>query len=74
MEDPEEIARREALAQRSRMRRGRLVAHRATSHDDAEAWDLDFWQAQSPEERLSALVALRRDFEAVDAGRSREGR
>ena len=45
------------------------MAHRASSHADAEAWDLDFWQSQSPEDRLSALVAIRRDVEAVEAGR-----
>jgi len=58
-----------ALAERSRLRRERLVAHRASRHADAEAWDLDFWQSQSPEERLSALVAIRRDIEAVESGR-----
>jgi hypothetical protein len=58
-----------AIAARSRLRRGRMVAHRASGHADAEAWDLDFWQSQSPEDRLSALVALRRDVEAVEAGR-----
>jgi hypothetical protein len=58
-----------AMAARSRLRRERLVAHRASGHADAEAWDLDFWQSQSPEDRLSALVAIRRDVEAVAAGR-----
>jgi len=60
---------RAALASRSRLRRERLVAHRASSHADAEAWDLDFWQSLGPEERLAALVAIRRDVEAVVAGR-----
>jgi hypothetical protein len=59
------------LEERSRLRRERLVAHRATGHQDAEEWDLDFWQARTPEERLSALVAIRRDVEVVEAGRSR---
>ena len=59
-----------ALAARSSLRRERLVAHRASSHADAEAWDLDFWQSQSPEDRLSALVAIRRDVEAVEAARN----
>jgi len=58
-----------AMAARSRLRRERLVAHRASGHADAEAWDLDFWQSQSPEDRLSALVAIRRDVEVVTAGR-----
>ncbi len=61
-----------ALAARSRLRRERLVAHRASGHDDAEAWDLEFWQAQGPEDRLSALVAIRRDVETVVAGRKEE--
>jgi hypothetical protein len=62
---------RAGLEERSRRRRERLVAHRATDHHDAEEWDLDFWQARTPEERLSALVAIRRDVEVVEASRSR---
>ena len=57
------------MEERSRERRERMVVHRATSFDDAAAWDLEFWQSQSPEERLSALVALRRDVELVEAAR-----
>jgi len=57
-----------AIAARSRLRRERMVAHRASGHADAEAWDLEFWQSRSPEERLSALVAIRRDVEAVGPG------
>ena len=62
------------LEQRSRTRRDRIVAHRATSFDDAEAWDLDFWQSQTPEERLSALVAIRREVDLVEEARRREER
>jgi hypothetical protein len=61
-----------AMAARSRLRRERMVAHRASGHADAEAWDLEFWQSQSPEDRLSALVAIRRDVKAVEAGRKDE--
>jgi hypothetical protein len=46
-----------------------MVGHRAAGHAEAESWDLDFWQSQGPEARLSALVAIRRDIEAVEAGR-----
>jgi hypothetical protein len=46
-----------------------MVVHRATSFDDAAAWDLEFWQSQSPEDRLSALAAIRRDMELVVAAR-----
>jgi hypothetical protein len=67
--DDESAGLREGLAERSRLRRERMVAHRAADHADAEAWDLEFWQAQGPEARLSALVALRRDVERVTAGR-----
>ena len=58
MEADEDAA---AMAARSRLRRERLVAHRASGHA--------VWQSQSPEDRLSALVAIRRDVEAVAAGR-----
>jgi hypothetical protein len=57
------------LADRSRARSETLQAHRATSFSDAEAWDLDFWQRQSPEDRLSALVAIHRDVELVENAR-----
>lgn len=56
------------MAARGRLRRERIVAHRAKDHADAEAWDLEFWQSQGPEGRLSALVAIHRDVEAVAAG------
>lgn len=58
-----------AIEARSRLRRERMVGHRASSYADAEAWDLEFWQSQSPEDRLSALLAIHRDVEAVEAGR-----
>jgi len=46
-----------------------MTVHRACSYEDAERWDLDFWQSRSPEDRLSALVAIRRDVELVEEGR-----
>jgi len=36
----------------------------------AEEWDLDFWQRQTPEERLSALVTMRRDVDTVEQGKA----
>ncbi len=57
------------MKERAAARRSRIVAHRAANFREAEAWDLDFWQRQSPEERLSALVAIRRDVEKVMKGR-----
>ena len=58
------------LRQRSASRRKRIVAHRAADYKEAERWDLEFWQNQTPEQRLSALVAIRRDVMMVR--RSRE--
>ena len=53
------------LRQRSALRRQRMVGHRAKSFADADAWDLEFWQKQTPEARLSALVAIREDIRRV---------
>lgn len=47
-----------------------MVAHHARSPEDAETWDLEFWQRCTPEERLSALVAIRREVEMVEAARA----
>lgn len=71
MEEDGQATWRDGIEQRSRRRRERLVAHRATDHQDAEEWDLEFWQSRTAEERLSALVAIRRDIEVVEASRSR---
>jgi hypothetical protein len=56
--------------ERSASRRRRIVANRTTSFAEADLWDLQFWQRQTPEARLSALVAIRRDIERVK-GRNR---
>lgn len=58
------------LDERSQERRKRIVAHSSKSHAEAEAWDLEFWQKRSPEERLSALVAIHHDVEMVEAARA----
>jgi len=64
-----------SLQERSRQRKQRIVAYRARSFADAERWDLEFWQRQTPAARLSALVALHADLQAVTARRqSRRGR
>lgn len=54
-----------AMAERAAERRKRIVGHIAKSWEDAENWDLEFWQKQGPEMRLSALVAIRNDIVAV---------
>jgi hypothetical protein len=58
-----------SLEERSRLQRQRMDVHRAKSFVDAEAWDLDFWQRCTPEERLSALVAIHREVELVRAAK-----
>jgi predicted HTH domain antitoxin len=57
------------LEERSAERRRRIVGNRAKSFAEAEAWDLEYWQSKTPEERLSALVAIRRDIELAKAAR-----
>jgi hypothetical protein len=59
------------IKERSAERRKRLVGHVAKDFADAERWDLDFWQSLTPEERLSALVAIHRDIAKVEEGRLR---
>ncbi len=50
------------------------MGNRAKSFAGAEAWDLEYWQSKTPEERLSALVAIRRDVELAQAVRREAGR
>lgn len=54
---------------RARARRMRIVAHRASGFQDAENWDLSFWQSKTPQERLSALVDIREDIRKVQEAR-----
>ena len=58
------------IKERSSIRRKRIIAHRATDFKDAEDWDLGFWQSRTPEQRLSALVAIRNDVAKVEKARS----
>lgn len=53
------------LSERAAERRRRMTVHIAADWNDADDWDLEFWQRQGPEARLSALVALRNDLAAV---------
>jgi hypothetical protein len=59
------------LEERSRRRRETMETHRTRSLAEAEAWDLDYWQRRTPEERLSALVSIHRDVELVEDARSK---
>jgi len=58
------------LRERSAERRRRLTANIAHNPEEAEAWDLEFWQNAGPEERLSALVAIHEDAVLVGAARA----
>lgn len=57
------------IAARSRARKTRMATHKSHSFDEAETWDLEYWQAAGSEARLSALVALHNDYKKVEQGR-----
>jgi hypothetical protein len=60
--------------ERAAARRKRMVVHIAHSHAEAEQWDLEFWQRVGPAGRLSALVAIHADVQAVQAARRKRQR
>lgn len=60
-----------AMKRRAVERRKRIVGNVAENFAEAEQWDLEFWQKQTPEMRLSALVALRNDLVAIH-GRNKD--
>ncbi|NOZ95981.1 MAG: hypothetical protein GXP47_14775 [Acidobacteria bacterium] len=62
------------ILDRAAERRRRMVVHRATGFDDAEAWDLEYWQSRTPEERMEAFLALKRDVVIVLESRERDRR
>lgn len=61
-----------SLEERSAQRAARIVANRAHSFEEAERWDLDYWQSRTPQERLSALVHIRRDVRLAQAAKQAE--
>ena len=60
---PKEQMQKNGMADRAAARKERITARRSHSFLEAEEWDLEYWQSVGPEERLSALVALRNDLE-----------
>jgi hypothetical protein len=54
------------IEKRSQERKKRIVAHVSHSFDEAERWDLEYWQSLPPASRLSALVAIRKDIEKAN--------
>ena len=59
------------IRRRAEERRKRMVVNFARTHEEAEDWDLDFWQKQGPQGRLSALVAIHRDLAEIRRSRRR---
>ena len=57
------------LEERAKLRKLRMTVHRAASFEDAERWDLEYWQSVTPAERLEAYMAIRREVEMVQASR-----
>ena len=43
------------------------MTHKASSWSEAEEWDLAYWLACTPEERLEAFMALREDVRKAEA-------
>lgn len=59
------------LAERSKIRKIKMVGHCSHGFAEADQWDLEFWQERTPDERLSALVAIHRDIANVNMGRAK---
>ncbi|MDM8517969.1 hypothetical protein QUF76_17365 [Desulfobacterales bacterium HSG16] len=57
------------ISERTKNRQKKMVANLAADFQEAEEWDLDFWQKQTPQQRLSALVAIRNDILKVSKAR-----
>ena len=49
------------MERRRKERVARIVTNVARSFEEARAWDLEFWQSRTPEERINALEELRAD-------------
>lgn len=69
MQESKDQATGEARRLRALERKKHIVAHRSQSFDEAEAWDLAYWQSKTPQERLSAHVDILRDVELVEKAR-----
>jgi len=60
------------IQDRAKLRRQRIVTGRSHSHEEAEMWDLRYWQSLSCEQRLDAYMAIRMDVEKVNAARKKD--
>jgi len=55
--------------ERAEERRRRIVGHVAHSHEEAEEWDLAYWQGLTPRQRMAALETLKQDAKKIKRGR-----
>lgn len=53
------------IKERAIRRRKKILANIAADFEEAERWDLEFWQQQGPEARLSALMSIRDDLAKI---------
>ncbi len=60
------------IKERAAKRARRIVTNTTNDFREAFLWDLDFWLDQTPEQRLSALVAIRRDVHLVQKARGKK--
>jgi len=58
--------------ERSKERSKRIVANYAKSFEESEIWDLEFWQKQTPQMRLSALVSIIEDIKNINSDKLKE--
>lgn len=49
------------IREKSKERRKRMAGNKASGFEEAERRGLEFWQSQTPQQRLSALVSIRKD-------------
>jgi hypothetical protein len=57
------------LKARAKKRRASMVGNHSATHQEADDWDLEFWQTAGAEARLSALVALHKEADIVRRAR-----
>lgn len=60
------------INERSEIRRKKITGQVSHSYAEADDWDLEFWLKQTPQDRLSALVAIRNDIKKVNPDRLKE--
>ena len=55
------VGKMKGIEERSARRRRIIVGHVAKDFADAERWDLEFWQSQTPQERVDAALGIQRE-------------